>query len=111
MTKWVIVLVIYYAGRSGRVDILPLENILFNGAMKCNEYRLSKEFQNKLREKYKDMNVAYVKPVCKLVNYIDERIAFPRNSYIPDDDWPIEYLFNPTGPIDFTGEMKFEDES
>ena len=44
------------------------------------------------------------------VNFQDKRLADEKNVENLND-WPIEYLFNPTGPIDFTGEMKFEDEN
>ena len=109
MTHWIIVLLVYYSG-SDRVDIVPLKNVIFNNGIQCNEAKLSKEFQDHLIKEWKGLGVSYVKPFCKLVNFQDKRLADEKNVENLND-WPIEYLFNPTGPIDFTGEMKFEDEN
>ena len=68
MTQWIIVLFIYYSGSSGRIDVVPLENVIFEDAIMCNEVRLSDTFQDHLRKEYKDMGVAYVRPFCKLVH-------------------------------------------
>ena len=67
MTHWIIVLMVYYSG-SGRIDIVPLEDVIFDDPITCHEVRLSDEFQDHLREDYKDIGVAYVRPFCKLIH-------------------------------------------
>ena len=68
MTQWIIVLLVYYSGTSGRIDIIPLENIIFEDSIMCNEVRLSDVFRDELIKQYKDSGVDYVKPFCKLIH-------------------------------------------
>ena len=74
MTHWIIVLMVYYSG-SGRIDIVPLENVIFDDPITCHEVRLSDEFQDHLRKEYKDIGVAYVRPYCKLIQKY-EKLAY-----------------------------------
>jgi len=67
MTHWIIVLLVYYSG-SGRVDVVPLEEVIFDDPIICHEVRLSDGFQDHLKEQYKDIGVAYVRPFCKLIH-------------------------------------------
>ena len=64
MQAWVIILVLYFSGNSQRVDIQTTD-LIFKDPVICNEFRLSPDFQNELRRKYKDMGVDYVRPYCK----------------------------------------------
>ena len=71
---WVIILVIYFSGNSQRVDMATTD-LIFKDPIKCNEFRLSEEFQDELRKKYKDMEVLYVRPYCRPVKKEDQIIA------------------------------------
>jgi len=64
MQAWIIILVIYFSGNSQRVDIHQTD-LIFKNPIICNEFRLSEEFQDELRRKYKGMGVDYVRPYCR----------------------------------------------
>ncbi len=64
MQMWVIILVIYFSGNSQRIDIATTD-LIFKNPIECNEFRLSPDFQDELRRKFKDKNVKYVRPYCK----------------------------------------------
>ena len=74
MQAWVIILVIYFSGISQRVDIATTD-LIFNDPLTCNEFRLSPDFQNELRKKYKDKGVKYVRPYCRPKKKDNEIIA------------------------------------
>jgi hypothetical protein len=65
MKEWVIILIIYFAD-AGRVDTV-VTDLTFKDPLSCNEFRLSKEFQNKLTFDYKSYTppVLYVRPICR----------------------------------------------
>lgn len=63
-SSWVIILMIYFSGNSDRVDIHTTD-LIFKDPIICNEFRLSPDFQDELRRKYKDMGVDYVRPYCR----------------------------------------------
>lgn len=60
--KYLLFLMIYYNGP--RVDVISTE-LYFDTVHECSVYRLSDEFQNKLRKDWKDKNVRYVRPFCR----------------------------------------------
>ena len=62
--SWIIVLVIYFGGNSERVDIHTTD-LIFKSPIECNEFRLSPDFQDELRRKYKGMGIDYVRPYCR----------------------------------------------
>lgn len=75
MKAWIIILVIYFGGDSkGRIDIQHT-NLLFENPIDCNEFKLSKEFQNKLKKDFKDKGIDYVRPYCKQIRDTDKIIA------------------------------------
>jgi|TARA_R110002110_G_scaffold79197_2_gene207204 hypothetical protein len=51
-------------GDAHRVDIHQTD-LIFKDPIKCHEFRLSPDFQNDLRKRYKGMGVKYVRPYCK----------------------------------------------
>jgi|7_EtaG_2_1085326.scaffolds.fasta_scaffold66020_3 hypothetical protein len=67
MNVWIIVLMIFFAGNSGRVDIKPLPDLQFESAMRCFEFKNSDEFENKIASDYKDFQppVRYIRTHCK----------------------------------------------
>ena len=74
MQSWIIVLVIYFSGNSQRVDIHTTD-LIFENAIKCNEFRLSPEFQGELKRKYKGMGIDYVRPYCRPMKDEDKIIV------------------------------------
>ena len=74
MQAWIIILVVYFSGNSNRVDIHTTD-LIFKDPITCNEFRLSPDFQDELRRKYKDMGVDYVRPYCRPKKNEDEIIA------------------------------------
>tara|TARA_R100001082_G_scaffold50917_1_gene27627 strand:+ start:2416 stop:2670 length:255 start_codon:yes stop_codon:yes gene_type:complete len=74
MQAWVIILVIYFSGNSQRVDIATTD-LIFKDPIECNEFRLSPDFQDELRRKFKDKGVKYVRPYCKPIKKGNEIIA------------------------------------
>ena len=49
MNIWIIVIMIIFAGESGRIDIKPLPGYQFESAMKCFEFKNSKEFEEDMK--------------------------------------------------------------
>tara|TARA_R100001530_G_C4277061_1_gene144613 strand:- start:462 stop:725 length:264 start_codon:yes stop_codon:yes gene_type:complete len=78
MQSWIIVLVIYFSGNSDRVDIHTTD-LIFKDPLKCNEFKLSKEFQNELKRKYKDMGIDYVHPYCRPMKEGEDKIIVQEN--------------------------------
>ena len=76
---WIIILVVYFSGNSQRVDIHTTD-LIFKNPILCNEFRLSEEFQDELRKKYKDMGVDYVRPYCRPKKKDNEIIAMNNGS-------------------------------
>ena len=74
MQAWVIILVIYFSGNSQRIDIATTD-LIFKDAIQCNEFKLSPEFQDELKRKFKDKGVKYVRPYCKPMKKENEVIA------------------------------------
>ena len=74
MQAWIIILVVYFSGNSNRVDIHTTD-LIFKDPITCNEFRLSPDFQDELRRKYKDMGVLYVRPYCRPKKEKDQVIA------------------------------------
>ena len=74
MQAWIIILVVYFSGNSNRVDIHTTD-LIFKDPITCNEFRLSPDFQDELRRKYKDMGVDYVRPYCRPKKEKDQVIA------------------------------------
>jgi len=74
MQAWVIILVIYFSGNSQRIDIATTD-LIFKDPIECNEFRLSPDFQDELRRKFKDKGVKYVRPYCKPMKKSNEIIA------------------------------------
>ena len=74
MKAWVIILVIYFQGDSQRIDIQTTD-MIFKNAIVCNEFKLSKEFQNELRKRYKQKGIDYILPYCKPVKDMDKIIV------------------------------------
>ena len=74
MQAWVIILVIYFSGNSQRVDVATTD-LIFKDPIECNEFRLSPDFQDELRRKFKDKGVKYVRPYCKPIKKGNEIIA------------------------------------
>ena len=60
--KYLLFLMIYYNGP--RVDVISTE-LYFDTIHECSVYKLTEEFQNKLRKDWKDKNVRYVRPFCR----------------------------------------------
>jgi len=77
--SWIIVLVIYFGGNSERVDIHTTD-LIFENPIECNEFRLSPDFQDELRRKYKGMGIDYVRPYCRPKKDEDKIIAMNNGS-------------------------------
>ena len=75
MQSWIIILVIYFSGNSDRVDIHTTD-LIFENPIECNEFRLSPDFQNELRRKYKDMGINYVRPYCRPLKDNENKVIF-----------------------------------
>tara|TARA_R110000744_G_scaffold365015_1_gene473718 strand:- start:262 stop:546 length:285 start_codon:yes stop_codon:yes gene_type:complete len=67
MNVWIVVLMIFFAGNSGRVDIKTLPEFHFESAMQCFEFKNSDEFEGKLASDYRDFKppVKYIRTHCK----------------------------------------------
>ena len=78
---WVIILVIYFSGDSQRVDMATTD-LIFEDPIKCNEFRLSEEFQDELRRKYKGMGVDYVRPYCRPTKDGEDQIIAMNNGSV-----------------------------
>ena len=82
MNVWVIVIMIFFAGNSQRIDIQPIPGYQFESAMRCFEFKNSKEFENKLVSDYKDFEppVSYIKTHCKPFKDTLEKYAMNNGS-------------------------------
>jgi len=77
MQAWVIILMIYFSGNSQRVDIHQTD-LIFKDPVICNEFRLSPDFQNELRKKFKGTGVLYVHPHCRPTQEYNDKIIARR---------------------------------
>ena len=67
MDIWVIVLFIELM--NGTVHKVQLKDVTFNNVIECNTATKSEEFRDYLQFKYSGTGVAYIKPICKPVNW------------------------------------------
>lgn len=70
--KYLLLLMIYYNGP--RVDVISTE-IYFDTIHQCSIYRLTEKFQDRLRKKYSNSNVRYIRPFCRPIATPDDTYA------------------------------------